>query len=172
MIAAGGAEAVDESAGGGPWFGGLDLIAGEAEAFGEFKPELGVVGRAGFLVDEVGEKVLADGLVASLGVDGGKIRGEGGDVPVVLSGVVAECVESELAAGPGLVEGMLEEVLGGDFGFDLVKNVYGFAIHGDSFGSLEHFSSTASGKMLCGVMFGQINRSAGWAGERVSTDRG
>ncbi len=172
MIAAGEAEAVDESAGGGPGFDGLDLLAGEAEAFGELEPELGVVGGTGLLVDEVGEQMPADGLIFGLRVDGGKIRGEGGDVLVVLGGVVAECVESELAAGPGLVEGMLEEVLGGDFGFDLVKNVYGFAIHGDSFGSLEHFSSTASGKMLCGVMFGQINRSAGWAGERVSTDRG
>lgn len=151
VVAADGAEAVDEGAGGGPRLGGGDLLAGEAEAFGELEPEVGVVGGAGFLVDEVGEQVLADGLIFGLGVNGGEIGGEGGDVLVILGGVVAECVESEFAAGPGLVEGVVEQMPGGDFGLDVVKK------GGDVPG---HGRFTAPN----GMMLGQINRSAGKEG--------
>src|SRR5271169_406845 len=81
-----------------------------------------MVGRAGLLVDKVREDVAANFGVLCLCVNSGKICRERGDMVVVLGSVITQCFEGEFSARPGLVEGMLEQMLAGDASIDLVNN--------------------------------------------------
>jgi len=111
-VAEGGDEGVDL----GLEVAGEDVFPGAAHADGEVHPEVGMGSAGGvvraFLLGEVAQNFAAEAAVGQAGVKGAKVGGEGGDVVPVLGGVGGEVVAGEGAGGPGLVEGVFEEIEG------------------------------------------------------------
>jgi hypothetical protein len=55
--------------------------------------------------------MAADFGIFRLRMNGGQICGKGRDVVIILNGVIAQGIERQLAARPGLVKGMVQKML-------------------------------------------------------------
>lgn len=104
-----------------PLFGRLDLLLRNTEAFGELEPQLGMIRRAGFFVDKITEQLFAGRLIVAARVHGGEVRREGGDVVVILAGVIGQGRDAQLTAGPGEVERMGQKMFGSDLAINGVE---------------------------------------------------
>ena len=101
----------------------MDVVFRNAEGLGELEPELRMVRRAGFFVDQIVEKLTARRLVVGAGMHGGEIGRERRDVVVILAGVISERGTGEFAARPGEIKGMSEKMLRGDLAVDDLEMV-------------------------------------------------
>ena len=78
------------------------------------EPELGVIRRADFFVDQIIEQLAAGGLIVAMRVHGGEVGREGGDVVIILARIISESGAAQFATGPGEVKGMSEKMFRGD----------------------------------------------------------
>ena len=118
---ANGAEGSDEIRSLIPFSRRPDIFLCNTEAFGELEPQLRMVRRARFLVDEVIEQFTARRLIVAARVHGGEVGREGGDVVIILTRVIGERGHAQIAAGPGQVEWMSEKMFRGDLAIDGVE---------------------------------------------------
>ena len=65
---------------------------------------------ARFLVDQVGEQLAPGWLIVAARVHGGEISREGGDVLIILAGIIGQRLSAQFPAGPGEVKGMGEKM--------------------------------------------------------------
>src|SRR2546423_7386840 len=91
-----------------PLFSRLSVVLRNAETFGELEPELRVVWRAGFFVDEIIEELAAGRLVVAIRVHGREIGRERSDVVAILARVIGERGPAQFAPPPPQIERMRE----------------------------------------------------------------
>src|SRR5262249_35787089 len=101
----------------------LRIPGRHAKTFGKVEPKLGMIRRAGLLVDQIVKQLLARRLIAATCMNRREIRRKRRNVLVILLRIIREGLSTQFPARPREIKRMFQKVFRCNVGVDLVKIV-------------------------------------------------